>query len=263
MEKIRTLRIGNVLRIIFNRPEKKNALTEEMYLALNDALDQAILAPEVKVIVFSGEGGIFTAGNDLDDFVKNPPKDLNSPVFAFLRRLTDSPKPVIAAVEGVAIGLGTSMLFHCDLVYASENAKFGLPFVTLGLVPEGGSSLILPRCIGHQRASEKLFFGEPFDANDGLSAGFVNQILPIGQVIKTAMAQAERLAALPTSSVISTKRLLRGWLPQGLAASEHLELTARMEAEIEEFCDHLALPAFQEAVSAFREKRKADFSHCE
>jgi len=261
MTDIQTQCAGGILHIIFSRPTKKNALTEEMYGALNEALQKAIDSEDIKVMIFSGEGGSFTAGNDLDDFLIHPPQDATAPVFQFFAKLSSLAVPVIAAVEGVAVGLGTTMLLHCDLVYASEDAKFVLPFVSLGLVPEGGSSFLLSRLAGHQKASEMLLFGQPFGAEDALKLGFVNQVLPAGEVLQKAIAQADRLISLPTAAVRATKRLLRGRQKQGELSSEDRQLAAQMSEEITLFCDYLARPAFREAIAAFKEKRKPNFSN--
>jgi enoyl-CoA hydratase/carnithine racemase len=263
MSDIATTIQDGVLSIVFNRPHKKNALTEEMYAELVRTMDRGENDAAVKVILFSGAGGAFTAGNDLDDFVQRPPRDLDAPVFQFLIRLVRSRKPLIAAVEGVAVGIGTTLLFHCDLVYIGESAKFAVPFVSLGLCPEGGSSLLFPRVAGHQRAAEKLWLGEPFDAQEALQLGFVNQVLPTGQALAHALQKAQRLAALPQGSVRVTKALLRGQALSGGQGNADDTLLAQMRAEAAMFVERLNGPAAKEAIAAFLEKRKPNFSGIE
>lgn len=245
-----TLSAG-VLRVGLARSEKKNALSLSMYEALNAAFDQAQREREVKVLLIHGLPQVFTAGNDLEDFLKQP-MDEHSPVLGFLRRLATCEKPLMAAVNGFAVGIGTTLLLHCDLVYAADDAKFALPFVNLGLCPEAGSSWLLPRLVGHAQAAEKLFFGEPFAADEALHMGLVNKVLPPAEVLPYALARAERLAQQPAASLRATKRLLK--------AEEQTALLARMDEEAELFRQMLTSPAAQEAMSAFLEKRKPDFS---
>ena len=245
-----TLSAG-VLRVGLARSEKKNALSLSMYEAFNAAFDQAQREREVKVLLIHGLPQVFTAGNDLEDFLKQP-MDEHSPVLGFLRRLATCEKPLMAAVNGFAVGIGTTLLLHCDLVYAADDAKFALPFVNLGLCPEAGSSWLLPRLVGHAQAAEKLFFGEPFAADEALHMGLVNKVLPPAEVLPYALARAERLAQQPAASLRATKRLLK--------AEEQTALLARMDEEAELFRQMLTSPAAQEAMSAFLEKRKPDFS---
>lgn len=247
-----------VMHVVFNRPERKNSLTDEMYIAIGKAIDEAVSQPAVKVLLLSGAGGVYTAGNDLDGFVNQPPRDVDAPVFSFLRKLAAFPKPVIAAVEGLAIGVGTTMLLHCDLVYAAENSRFALPFVTLGLVPEAASSLLLPRLAGHQRASEKLLFGDPFPAHEAQAMGFVNRVLPAQEVLPFAVERAERLASLPAGSIRDTKNLMKATRQDG-----DDEILGHMEQEIELFAQRLGGSAMLEAIAAFKEKRKPDFTGME
>src|SRR5437867_846022 len=181
MNQINVSTSDGVMQVVFNRPERKNALTEPMYEAITQALELAARQDETNVVLLCGAAGVFTAGNDLDDFISRPPKDADAAVFRFLRALATFPKPVIAAVEGLAIGVGTTMLLHCDLVYAASDARFALPFVTLGLVPEAACSLLLPRVAGHQRAAERLLFGDAFPATDALALGFINRLLPAAE----------------------------------------------------------------------------------
>jgi enoyl-CoA hydratase/carnithine racemase len=209
MSEILTTPADGILTITFNRPDKKNALTSAMYASLADALEKADTESDVRVILFTGNGGAFTAGNDLQDFLNNPPAGEETPVFRFLRAISTISKPMIAAVSGVAVGVGTTMLLHCDLVYAAENAKFSLPFVNLALVPEAASSLLLPRMIGHHRASELLLLGEPFTAATAKEYGIVNAVHAEDRLLDEAMQVARKIAAKPPTAVRLTKQLLR------------------------------------------------------
>ena len=252
MSDIELTRDGSVQVIAFNRPEKKNAITAAMYQAMADALKAADADAAVRVVLFTGTPGIYTAGNDLEDFLKHPPSGSDSPVFQFLYNLAHAKKPLIAAVTGAAIGIGTTMLLHCDAVYAGDNAKFSMPFTTLGLCPEAASSLLLPGIAGYQRAAEKLLFGEPFGAQEAKDMGFVNQVVPTDEVSAFALARAHKLAALPASSVRTTKALMR---------SAHMAaIEAQMTDESAHFRKMLTSPEAKEAFSAFFEKRKPDFS---
>jgi enoyl-CoA hydratase/carnithine racemase len=262
MQQIESTISNGLMKVVFARPERKNALTEEMYGALGAALDAATCRPEVKVLLFAGAAGVFTAGNDLEDFISRPPQDADAPVFRFLRRLATFPKPAIAAVEGLAIGVGTTMLLHCDLVYAAEDAQFVLPFVSLGLVPEAASSVLLPRVAGYQRAAEKLLFGDSFPAGEAQAMGFVNRVLPPGEVLPFAIRQAERLALLPAGSVRGTKELMKAAGSQMPKDGRSLILQC-MEREFELFTRRLAGPAVREAIGAFKEKRRPDFTDIE
>jgi enoyl-CoA hydratase/carnithine racemase len=247
------------MRVVINRPEKKNALTADMYEGLNEAFDRANVEPSVRVILIAGEGDSFTAGNDLKDFVDNPPTGVEAPVFQFLRNLVHCTKPIIAAVRGNAIGIGTTMLLHCDIVYAADTTRFQLPFVNLGISPEAASSLLLPMVAGYQRAAEKLLFGETFTAEDAREMGFVNQILPPDEVIEHAKRRAEKLATLPGPSIRATKALLKG----GASDEWREQAYARIEEEVKIFSKLLSGPAAKEALSAFADKRKPDFSAIE
>jgi enoyl-CoA hydratase/carnithine racemase len=245
-------REGAVLTLVFNRPKRKNALTTAMYSVLAEALDAAAADATIKVVVLTGAGGIFTAGNDLGDFMKSPPADLDTPVFDFLRAIAKFPKPLIAAVEGPAVGIGTTMLLHCDLVYAADDAVFQMPFTQLALVPEGGSSLMLPTMIGHRRAAELLFFGDRFDVATAREAGIVNQGLPASELAAFVAGRAARLAALAPAALRETKALMKS------PVSPHLE--AAMRAEGTMFIERLQSPELAEAIEAFFQKRKPDFS---
>lgn len=259
MESIEVSASKSIAHIVFDRPERKNSLTSAIYLALGEAVDEAARRADIKVLLFSGASGVFTAGNDLDDFIEHPPLTADAPVFRFLRKLAVFPKPIVAAVEGFAVGIGTTMLLHCDLVYAAENAKFALPFVGLGLVPEAGASLLLPRLIGHQRAAEKLLLCEQFPAAEALAMGLVNRVLTVEETLPFAMRQAERLALLPTGSVRQTKELMKAAAGTTLKQDD-MTVLRQMDMEIAHFAERIVGPAAKEAIAAFKEKRKPDFS---
>jgi enoyl-CoA hydratase/carnithine racemase len=241
----------DVLTITFNRPAKKNAITAAMYQALADALHAGETNPSVRAILIVGQPEIFTAGNDLDDFLKSPPHADDSPVFRFLQIISTAQKPIVAAVRGAAVGVGTTMLLHCDLVYAGRSAKFSMPFVQLGICPEAASSLLLPQLVGFRQAAAKLLLGEAFGADEALAIGFVNQVLDDDAVVEHARAQAIKLARLPMTSIRTTK-----WLMKGDAAAD---VAARMQKEGAAFREMLGAPEAKEAFSAFFEKRKPDF----
>jgi enoyl-CoA hydratase/carnithine racemase len=249
---IRMETAGGVMSLAFDRPERRNAITSAMYAQLADGLAQAAADRSVRVVVLRGDENVFTAGNDLGDFQNNPPQGTDTPVQRFLRGLLDFDKPLVAAVCGHAVGVGTTMLLHCDLVYAGDNARFALPFVNLGLCPEAASSLLLPRLAGHPKAAEALLFGEPFGAGDALAMGLVNEVLPPAQAIARARERAEALATRPLESLVTTKRLMRAPVRDACARA--------MESEGEHFRRMLREPAAREAFAAFMEKRRPDFS---
>jgi enoyl-CoA hydratase/carnithine racemase len=234
------------------RPEKKNALTLEMYQALADALVAAEGDAQVRAVLIHGTADCFCSGNDLKDFLERPPHGDESPTWRFLRAVSSAAKPLVAAVGGAAVGVGTTMLLHCDLVYAAPNARFQLPFVPLGLVPEAASSLLLPMIAGYQRAAELLLLGQPFGSAKALGAGFVTEVVPQGELIETARSAALALAALPPASVRLTKQLMKGRTAEAVAA--------QLALEGGHFRERLASPEAKEAMSAFFEKRKPDFS---
>ncbi|MEZ4635522.1 MAG: enoyl-CoA hydratase [Caldilineaceae bacterium] len=236
-----------VLILRINRVDKKNALTAEMYDALTAALDQAIDDPGVHVVLITGGESCFTAGNDIGDFIANPPVDANSPVMRFLRTLTAFPKPLVAAVNGVAVGIGTTMLLHCDLVYAGEGALFLLPFVDLGLVAEGASSFLLPRLVGQRKAAELLLLAERFDAAAALEMGLVNRVLPPAEVEPFALAQAQKLAAKAPSAVQLTKALMKRPLQDAIDEA--------IAVEAHHFGAQLRSPEAQAALRAFVERK--------
>ena len=242
---------GAILRIEINRPEKKNALTSAMYQAMADAIHAAETDSKVRVVLIHGKEDLFTAGNDLQDFLDNPPRDDEQPAFRFLYGISQAQKPIVAAVAGAAVGIGTTMLLHCDLVYAAPNARLQLPFVSLGLVPEAGSSLLLPALVGYQRAAELLLLGEPFSAQKAMEIGLVTEVVPADRLFDTAMVQAIKLARLPAASLRLTKRLMK----QGQTAA----VLQQIKLESGHFGERLASPEAKEAFSAFLEKRKPDF----
>lgn len=244
-----------VLRIQLNRPEKKNALTAGMYQAFAEALRGAKGDRDVRAILVHGMADAFTAGNDLQDFLANPPRGAESPVFAFLDAVTHVEKPLVAAVNGVAVGIGTTMLLHCDLVYAGENAKFALPFVNLGLCPEAASSFLLPAVAGYQRAAELLLLGETFNAAKAHAVGIVTEVVPDHLTLEAAEQAARKLAAKPPASVRVTKRLLK--------AQTGAMMEAALAEELRQFGERLVSPEAKEAFSAFLEKRKPDFARFE
>jgi enoyl-CoA hydratase/carnithine racemase len=241
-----------ILTIAFDREDKKNAITAAMYQQLADALKEAEEDVAVRAILFTGKPRVFTAGNDLEDFLKHPPGDKDAPVFQFLWQISHASKPVVAAVAGAAVGIGTTMLLHCDLVYAADNARFSMPFTQLGLCPEAASSLLLPHIAGYQRAAEKLLLGEPFDATEAREMGFVNRVLPGDELLPFARQQAAKLAALPAASIRVTKQLMK---KNRVSATEQ-----QMSVEVEHFARMLVAPEAKEAFTAFLEKRKPDFS---
>lgn len=243
---------AGVMTLTFNRVDKKNSITAAMYSALAAAVERAATDPAVRVLVIQGHETIFSAGNDIGDFLNLPPSTQDSPVFRFLRAMATLPKPAVAAVAGPAVGIGTTLLFHCDLVYAGDNAAFSMPFVNLGLCPEAASSLLAPRMFGYHRAAEALMLGEPFFAEAAMEVGLVNRVVPPTEVNAYAQAQAKKLAAKPLSSLIETKRLMKG--------GQQAEVLAQMAEEGQSFGRMLREPAAREAFSAFMEKRKPDFS---
>ena len=243
---------AGVTTITLNRVDKKNSITAAMYSTMADALAQAEQDAAVRAVVIQGHVSIFSAGNDIGDFLNGPPSTQESPVYRFLRGISTFPKPLIAAVCGPAVGIGTTMLFHCDLVYAGDNAAFSMPFVNLGLCPEAASSLLVPQMLGYHRAAEALLLGEPFMAEAALEVGLVNRIVPPTEANGVAQAQARKLAAKPMSALVETKRLMKKG-QAGLVAQQ-------MSEEGASFGRMLREPAAREAFAAFMEKRKPDFS---
>jgi len=241
-----------VMTLTINRVTKKNSFTNAMYSACADALEQASGEASVRVVVIQGDITVFSAGNDIADFLNSPKPGLSAPVLRFLRNLVTFPKPLIAAVCGPAVGIGTTMLFHCDLVYAGDNAAFVMPFVNLGVCPEGGSSLLAAQLMGYHRAAEALLLGEPFMAEAALEVGLINRIVPPTEANGLAQAQARKLAAKPLSALMEAKRLMKkGQMQQVLDV---------IDDEAQSFGRMMGEPAAREAFGAFLEKRKPDFS---
>ena len=235
-----------------NRPDKRNALTTPMYLQLIEHMAAAEQDANVRVILFHGAGGHFSAGNDLADFLNQPPIDADSPVIRFLFAVASAHKPMVAAVEGVAVGIGTTLLLHCDLSYAASDAKFSLPFVNLGLVPEAASSLLLPNLCGHARAAELLLLGEPFTADKAKDCGIITGITGAGEALHAAEQAARKLAQKPPAALRANKALLKRHL-RGAVSDALL-------VEAAEFKQRLQSPEAKEAFQAFLEKRAPDFS---
>lgn len=243
---------GRIGRVELARPEKRNALTGEMYRALADALERMEKEAEVRAVLLHGTPDCFSSGNDLEDFLRHDRSAGEFPAFRFLRAISTARKPVVAAVAGPAVGIGTTMLLHCDLVYAAPSARFRMPFVSLGIVPEAASSLLLPMRAGHARAAELLLLARPFDAEKAAAAGILTAVVPEGELLATARAAAEELAALPPASIRMTKELMRRPLARAVAE--------QMEEEGRAFAERLGSPEAKEAITAFLEKRKPDFS---
>ena len=241
-------RRGAVLSIGFNRPQKKNALTAAMYSAMADALASAEGDDDVRVVLFHGSREAFTAGNDLEDFAQRPPTGEDAPVFRFLMAVAGATRPMVAAVNGPAVGVGTTLLLHCDLVYAGEDARFAMPFTQLGLVPEFGSSYLLPLIAGYQGAAELLLLGEPFGAQRAREAGFVTRVVAAAEALDVAWAAAEKLARLPPKSIRLTRSLMKS------AHREAIERQLRTEGA--HFRAMLGEPAARAALAAFLDKRR-------
>ncbi len=258
---------GGVTTLEIARPEKKNALSLAMYEAMTQALAAASADDAVRAVLIAGQpgiaeqsgragqpgtagrSGVFTAGNDLEDFLATPPTGEDSPVLRFMKALLSFEKPVVAAVTGTAIGIGVTMLLHCDLVYVSNDAKLAMPFVSLGLVPEFGASLLIPRLMGHVKATEKLILGTPFTAAEAVELGIANAALPADEVLIHARKAAERFNQLPADAVRDTKRLMRA----GLRGSVERAISA--EAAV--FIERLRSPEAKQALTAFLQRRKA------
>lgn len=243
---------NGVMTLTINRLARKNSLTAVMYTALADAFEQAQGDEVVRVVVLQGDESIFSAGNDIADFLNTPPSGEDAPVFRFLRNIAAFPKPVVAAVCGPAVGIGTTMLFHCDLVYAGDNAAFSMPFVNLGLCAEGASSLLAPQMFGYHRAAEALLLGEAFYAEAALEVGLVNRVLPPSEANAYAQSVARKLATKPLSSLVETKRLMK--------KGQQAQVLQTMSEEGAVFGRMLREPAAKEAFAAFLEKRAPKFN---
>ncbi|WP_176590255.1 enoyl-CoA hydratase [Sphingobium sp. EM0848] len=237
-----------VIEIHIDRPDKKNALTAAMYRTMTAALADASARADIGVVLFAGKGDAFCAGNDLKDFMAGP--EGGEAAFDFIRAIAAFDKPVVAAVQGLAVGVGTTMLFHCDLVYATSDARFITPFVNLGIVPEAGASLLAPATFGYAKAASMLLLGEPMDAQTADRAGFVTAIVPVDGLLDHARQKAAALMAKPPQALAATRRLMKGDLAT---------LNQRIEEEARLFRETLASPEAQEAFAAFFEKRPPVF----
>ena len=252
MGHIQTELKDDVLRITIDRPEKKNALTGAMYTALAEAVEQAEGNPDVRVLLLHGNGDSFTAGNDLEDFVAKGWKGHEvPPAVRFITAVAHAKKPAVAAVHGSAVGVGVTILLHCDLVYAADNAKLMMPFVNLGIVPEAGSTAILPAQIGHQRAAELLMLGMPISAQRAHELGMVNAVVTLDALLPTALNAAQMLAEKPAAALRATKALMK--------KAGAVELERALREEVAVIAERLGSPETREALTAFLEKRKPNF----
>jgi enoyl-CoA hydratase/carnithine racemase len=252
MSDIVTERSGAILRVELNRPAKKNAMTAAMYTSLADTFSVADKDEAIRVVLWHGAGDAFCAGNDIGDFLKNPPAPGELPQAHLMDALIGFEKPIIAAVQGAAIGGGTTMLTHCDFVYAGESAKFQMPFVNLALVPEFGSSFSIPARIGHLRAADLILLGEPFTAARAAELGLVTRVVPDRDLLATATATARKLAAEPSGALRASKRLIK--------RASIGQLREAVKIENQEFIERLASAEAKEALSAFLEKRPPNFT---
>jgi enoyl-CoA hydratase/carnithine racemase len=243
---------GSILRVQLNRPGKKNAMTSSMYVNLADLLNDAARDEQIRVVLWHGAGDSFSAGNDVEDFLKNPPGPGESPQARLMNALINFDKPLVAAVQGAAIGGGTTMLTHCDFVYAAESAKFQMPFINLGLVPEFGSSYSVPMRIGHLRAAELILLGLPFDARRAAELGLVTHVVPDEKLMATATETAQKLAQKPIGALRACKRLMK------LSSREQIEQAMKVEGE--EFASRVRSAEAREAFTAFLEKRPPNFT---
>lgn len=251
VEHVLTRRDGAIAELRLARPEKRNAITQAMYAAMAAAIDEAEADGAVRCHLVTAEGTSFTAGNDLGDFLTAASLDPDTPVMRFLRAISKAAKPVVAAVQGNAVGIGMTMLLHCDLVVAAEDASLRMPFVDLALVPEAAASLLVPRTVGHQRAAELLLLCEPLSAERALAWGLVNRVVPVAELDAAARELAARLAAKAPAAVRLTKALLK---------DDTAGVAARLPAEGAHFAERLASPELKEAVGAFYERRAPDFT---
>ncbi|KJC46699.1 enoyl-CoA hydratase [Bradyrhizobium sp. LTSP885] len=252
MDDIITEHAGSVLRVQFNRPTKRNAMTSAMYVALAGIFNKAASDESTRVVLWHGAGDSFCAGNDIEDFLKNPPGPGESPQAGLMHAFANFDKPVVVAVQGAAIGGGTTMLTHCDFIYAGESAKFQMPFINLAVVPEFGSSCSVPARIGHLRAAELILLGSPFDAGRAGELGLVTEVVSDKDVLVKAAETARKLAAKPAAALQASKRLMKRPFRE--------QLKAAMKAENEEFSVQVRSEDAKEAFSAFLEKRKPDFT---
>jgi enoyl-CoA hydratase/carnithine racemase len=252
MNEIVTERSGSILRVELNRPTKKNAMTSSMYVALAEIFTDAAKDEHTRIVLWHGAGDSFCAGNDIEDFLKNPPGPGESPQARLMNALADFDKPIVVAVQGAAIGGGTTMLMHCDFVYAGDSARFRMPFIDLAVVPEFGSSCSVPARIGHLRAAELILLGLPFDAKRAADLGLVTQVVSDQNLLATATDTARKLATKPAGALQASKRLMK--------RSVHEQIKAAMKLENEEFSVQVRSQDAKEAFSAFLEKRQPDFN---
>jgi enoyl-CoA hydratase/carnithine racemase len=248
---VKIMRQGPLLKIRLNRPSKKNALTSAMYSAMAEAVIEAENDLTVGAILFLGTEGFFTAGNDLGDFQQCPPRDKSAPVYKFILALVRSTVPIVAAVDGLAIGIGTTLLLHCDMVFAAPGVRFQLPFVNLGLLPEAGSTYLLPKLMGYTKAAELIMSCRPFNESEALELGLINQVCEASQLEYVATHAAEDIAKKPPRTLRRAKALIK---------HDRQEIERQIHAEILEFSECLDSPETAEALSAFSEKRIPDFS---
>src|ERR1700704_1836201 len=252
MDEIITERSDGILRVELNRPSRKNAMTSGMYIGLADVFNGAAKDETTRVVLWHGAGDSFCAGNDIEDFLKNPPGPGESPQARLMDALLNFDKPLVAAVHGAAIGGGTTMLTHCDFIYAGESAKFQMPFINLAVVPEFGSSCSMPARIGHVRAAELILLGAPFDARRAAELGLVTEVVSDRDLLAKATETARKLAAKPAGALQASKRLMKQPFRE--------QIKAAMKAENEEFSAQVRSEDAKEAFSAFLEKRKPDFA---
>src|SRR6266568_3825887 len=252
MSDILTERSGNILRIQLNRPARKNAMTSAMYITLADLLNAAAKDDQIRVVLWHGAGDSFSAGNDIQDFLKNPPGPGKSPQAELIDALINFDKPIVAAVQGAAIGGGTTMLTHCDFVFAAETAKFRMPFIDLAVVPEFGSSCSIPARAGYLRAAELILTGQSFDARRAAELGLVTRVVPNQELLATATDTAQKLAQKPLAALRACKRLLKQ------STREQIERAVRLENE--DFSERVRSAEAKEAFAAFLEKRPPNFS---
>jgi enoyl-CoA hydratase/carnithine racemase len=252
MDEIIVERSGTILRVELNRPSRKNAMTSRMYVTLADIFNDAAKDERTRVVLWHGAGDSFCAGNDVEDFLKNPPGPGDSPQARLMNALLDFDKPLVAAVQGAAIGGGTTMLLHCDFVYAGESAKFQLPFIDLAVVPEFGSSFLVPARTGHLRAADLILTGTRFGAQRAADLGLVTQVVPDQTLLATANETARKLAAKPAGALQAGKRLLKRPFRE--------QIKAAMQAENEAFSVQVRSDDAKEALTAFLEKRQPHFT---
>ncbi len=253
MAQIEVERDGAVLQLSINRPEKKNALTADMYNALADAVEAAEVDAGVRVLLLCGKGEAFTAGNDLEDFMRKPWKgQAVPPAVRFIRAVATAKKPIVAAVHGISVGVGTTILLHCDLVYAAEDPRFMMPFINLGIVPEAASTVLLPLLVGPQRAAELFLLSAPLSAQRAYEIGLVNAVVASDALLPTARAVAQQLAERPRGAVLACKDLMK--------RTYRAEVERALSEEVSVIAERLDSPETREALGAFMEKRKPDFS---